>query len=126
MAFGRINGNVCGFIANSDTDITGAGAKKAARFVELLDAFNIPVVTLANCGGTKFDVEAEQDSLIRDAARLISAYAQAGIPKHPDYGQSSGDGFAVLCPKALGADMVYAWPNAEISSMPSEAGALVL
>lgn len=127
LAFGRINGNVCGFIANSDTDITGAGAKKAARFVELLDAFNIPVVTLANCGGTKFDVEAEQDSLIRDAARLISAYAQAGIPKLTLItGKAVGDGFAVMCPKALGADMVYAWPNAEISSMPSEAGALVL
>ena len=127
LALGRISGNVCGFVANAAVDLTGAGARKAARFVELLDAFNIPVVTLANCGGTEFDMDAEQDSLIMDTARLISAYAQAGVPKLTLVtGKAVGDGFAAMCPKALGADMAYAWPNAEISSMPAEAGALIL
>lgn len=127
LAFGRINGNVCGIIANAKAELTAAGAKKAARFVGLLDAFSIPAVTLVNCGGTEIDIDAEQDSLITDAARLLSAYAQAGIAKLTLVtGKAVGDGFAVMCPKALGADLVYAWPSAEISSMPPEAGAIIL
>lgn len=126
-AFGRLGGNVCGFVANADQEMTCNAAKKAARFIGLLDAFNIPVITLANCNGSSVNIEWEQKALIPNAARLIGAYAQAGIPKLTVVtGKAVGDGFAMMCPKALGADMVYAWPTAEISSMPAEAGALIL
>ncbi|MEG0256906.1 MAG: carboxyl transferase domain-containing protein [Christensenella sp.] len=125
--FGRINGNACGFVANADIELSGQGAKKAARFIEILDAFNLPIVTLVNCGGSQFDVAAEQNSLISDVAHLISAYAQAGTPKLTLVtGKAIGDGFAVMCPKALGADMAYAWSTAEISALPCAAGALIL
>lgn len=126
-ALGRVNGNVCGFVANAQPGLSSKGAKKAARFVSFLDAFNIPVITLADCGGSAIDADAEKAALIPDVARLIGAYAQAGMPKLTLVaGKAVADGFAAMCPKALGADMVYAWPNAEISSMPSEAGALIL
>lgn len=126
-ALGRINGNVCGFVANVAPVLSANGARKAARFVSLLDAYNIPVVTIANCEGSGIDAQAEQGTLIPDIARLIGAYAQAGMPKLTLVASKAvADGFAAMCPKALGADMVYAWPDAEISSMPPEAGALIL
>ena len=72
-----------------------------------------------SCNGSSVNIEWEQKALIPNAARLIGAYAQAGIPKLTVVtGKAVGDGFAMMCPKALGADMVYAWPTAEISSMP--------
>ncbi len=127
-AFGRLGGNVCGFLANdAQAKMTGNAARKAARFMQFLDAFNIPAITLTNCEGAEVDLDQEKGSLIPDIAGLISAYAQAGIPKlNVIAGKSVGEGFAMMCPKALGADMVYAWPGAEISSMPPEMGALVL
>ncbi|MEA5003856.1 MAG: carboxyl transferase domain-containing protein [Christensenella sp.] len=126
--FGRLNGNVCGFIANDSTGVlTQRASKKAARFLSFLDAYNIPAVTFTNCGSSDVDIEKEQGSLIPDFAKLVSAYATSGMPKlNVIVGKAIGDGFAVMCPKALGADMVYAWPSAHISAMPVEAGALLL
>ncbi|MEG0251261.1 MAG: carboxyl transferase domain-containing protein [Christensenellaceae bacterium] len=127
-AFGRINGNVVGFIANAkDAVITGHAARKAARFALLLDAYNIPIVTFTNCEGTSFDESNEHGMLIADVTKLISAYAEIGVPKiNVIVGKAIGDGFAMMCPKSLGADMVYAWPFAQISSIPAKTGALIM
>ncbi len=125
-AFGRLNGAAVGFVANGSEGImTGHAARKAARFITLLNAFNIPVVTFTNCGGT--DVAHDKCMLIANVARLIAAYAQAGVPMiNVVTGKAVGDGFAMMCPKSLGADIVYAWPQAEITSLPAEAGAIVM
>ncbi|MEA4852698.1 MAG: carboxyl transferase domain-containing protein [Christensenella sp.] len=127
-AFGRINGNACGFIANSEAAaLTKQAAAKAARFISILDAFNIPAITFTNCGNTPVGEALEQTGMPEGFAGLINAYAQATIPKlNVIIGKAVGDGFAVMCPKALGADMVYAWPTAEISALPIEAGALIM
>lgn len=126
--FGRLNGNACGFIANgADGALTQCAARKAARFLSFLDAYNIPAVTFTNCGSSEVDLEKEQGRLIPDFARLVSAYATSGMAKlNVVVGKAIGDGFAIMCPKALGADMVYAWPTAQISAMPAEAGAILL
>ncbi len=126
--FGRLNGNACGFIANERVGVlTQQAAKKAARFLSFLDAYNLPAITFTNCGSSEVDIEGEQATLISDFAKLASAYATAGMPKlNVIVGKAIGDGFAMMCPKALGADMVYAWPAAQISAMPAEAGALLL
>ncbi len=123
---GRLNGNTVGFVANeSEGNIEGHAARKAARFISLMDAYNIPIVTFANCGGTA--VEDVKPMLIANVARLISSYAQAGVPMLTVVtGQAVGDGFAMMCPKSLGADMVYAWPQAVITAMPPEAGAIIM
>jgi acetyl-CoA carboxylase carboxyltransferase component len=124
--FGRLNGSTVGFIANgADGGIQGHAARKAARFVSLLDAYNIPVITFTNCGGTA--VEDQKPMLISNGARLIAAYAEAGVPLlNVVTGRAEGDGFAMMCPKSVGADIVYAWPEAVISAMPPEAGAIVM
>jgi len=125
-AFGRINGNTVGFVANgAEGRVEGHAARKAARFISLLDAYNIPVITFTNCGGTA--VEKEKPMLISNVARLVSSYAQAGVPMlNVITGQAIGDGYAMMCPKSLGADVVYAWPEAEITALPSETGAIVM
>ncbi|MGI6153311.1 MAG: acyl-CoA carboxylase subunit beta [Christensenellaceae bacterium] len=125
-AFGRLNGVPVGFVANAcGSDITGHAARKASRFISLLDAYSIPVITLADAGGTP--VTDQNNMLISNITRLIGVYASATIPKITIIcGRAVGDGYATMCPKALGADIVYAWPSAQISAMPAEMGAIVL
>lgn len=123
-AFGRINGMSVGFVANNGA-MDGKAARKAARFLSVLDAYSIPVITLADSDGTQ--VEDLEAMLIADITRMMGIYASAGIPKITVVtGKAIGDGFAMMCPKALGADIAYAWPTAEISAMPSEMGGLLL
>ncbi len=123
---GRLNGMVVGFVANVDCKLTGHGARKVSRFVSLMDAYNIPIVTLVHCDGTEFNLVKEQGMLIANAATLIAAYAEAGVPKITLItGKAMGDGYVMMCPKALGADMVYAYPYAQISAMPAQAAALI-
>lgn len=124
--FGRLNGYAVGFIANgADSLISGHAARKAARFISILDAYNIPVVTLTNCSGTT--VEKEKPMMISNLARLMEAYSESGVPKlNVITGKAIGDGFAVMCPKAAGADLVYAWPEAEITALPPETGAIIM
>lgn len=125
-AFGRLNGNTVGFVANAaDAAVEGHAARKAARFISLLDAYNIPIITFTNCAGTT--VEKQKPMLISNIARLVTAYAQAGVPMlNVIVGKAIGDGYAMMCPKSLGADMVYAWPEAEITALPLETGAIIM
>ncbi|MBD5559629.1 MAG: methylmalonyl-CoA carboxyltransferase [Clostridia bacterium] len=125
-AFGRINGNAVGFVANgTEGRISPHAARKASRFVSILDAYNIPIITFTNLGGT--DVSLKQRCMTTAGAGLIAAYAGCGSPMlNVITGEAVGDGYAMMCPKALGADLVYAWPQAVITAMPPEAGALLL
>lgn len=123
---GRINGMTTGFVANAkDQDMTGHAARKAAKFISLLDAYSIPVVTLVDCGQTP--VTQQNNMYISNIARMIGIYANASVPKITVVvGRAVADGFAMMCPKSLGADIVYAWPQAQITAMPPEAGAVIL
>lgn len=126
--FVRLGGRSVGVVANKpgafmDTD----GSKKAAGFVSFCDAFGLPVVTLADTAGFVKDLKQEQGSLIQSGAKLISAYASATVPKLTVItGKSIGSGYIAMSPKALGADMVYAWPDAQISCLPADAAAMIL
>ena len=125
-AFGRINGNVVGFVANAaDGSISPRAARKAARFISILDAYNIPVVTFTNCAGSALSLK--EHCMTTAGAGLIAAYAGCGTPLlNVIVGEAVGDGYAMMCPKALGADLVYAWPQAVITAMPAEAGGLLM
>lgn len=124
--FGRLNGITVGFVANgADATIEGHAARKASRFISLLDAYNIPIITFTNCEGSP--IENKKPMNIANFARLIASYAEAGVPLlNVITGKAVGDGFAMMCPKSIGADMVYAWPEAVITSLPAEAGAIVM
>lgn len=133
-AFVRLNGMTAGIIANRtkvyddnmnlsdefDGTLTAAGMKKAAKFVNICDAFHIPVVTLTNAAGFKATVK-EEAELGLAASKLAYAFAGATVPKvNVIIGKAVGSAYNVMNSKALGADMVYAWPDAEIGVMDAE------
>lgn len=133
-AFVRLNGMTAGVIANRtkvyddnmnvsdefDGTLTAAGMKKAAKFVNICDAFHIPVVTLTNAAGFKATVKEEAEVGLA-ASKLTYAFANATVPKvNVIIGKAVGSAYNVMNSKAIGADMVYAWPDAEIGVMDAE------
>ena len=126
--FGRINGHTIGAVANaSGAEIDAKGAEKAAGFLSFCDAFGLPVVTFADTPGFVKDIAQEQCCLIPAGGRLIRAYAEATVPMLTVItGKAIGAGYVAMGPKALGADMVYAWPNAQISCVSADAAAIIL
>ena len=123
--FARLNGNTVGVVANcAASALSGAAAKKAARFITLLDAYHIPVVTLADCGDIPVMDETKDANLISEFSGLLFACAQASVPMVTVIvGQAVAAG--LLAAKSANTDIVLAWSNAVISAMPPEAGALI-
>ena len=115
----------CSEIENATED-TARGARKAARFVEFCDAFNIPVLTLTNVSGFAATMCAER-SLAKAAAKLTYAFANATVPKvNVVIGKAFGSAYVTMNSKSLGADMVYAWPTAEIGMMEADLAAKIM
>ena len=113
-------------VAEFDGSLSADGAKKAAEFVSFCDAFNIPVLTLTNVSGFKAGMEEEKD-LARQTARLTYAFANATVPKvNVVIGKSFGTAYVSMNSKSVGADMVYAWPNAEIGMMDAALAAKIM
>lgn len=138
--FIRLNGMTVGVVANRtkvydeegkaaeefDGTLTVKAAKKAADFVEFCDAFNIPVVTFTNVKGF-CTCKCAEKSLARETAKLTYAFANATVPKvNVMIGKAYGSAYVTMNSKAIGADMVYAWPNAEIGMMDSELAAKIM
>lgn len=126
--FMRLNGQTVGAVANSgkvDT-ICANGADKAADFIKFCDAFNIPVLTLANVKGFSRN-ECQEKRLPKAAAKLATAYAQATVPKVTVVtGTAYGSCYVLMGSKAIGADFVYAWPDSEIGMMDAKQAARIL
>ncbi len=138
--FIRLNGMTVGVVANRtkvyneegevaetfDGTISATGAKKAADFVEFCDAFGIPVATFTNVTGFKACKCAEK-SLAREMAKLTYAFANATVPKvNVVIGKAFGSAYVTMNSKAIGADMVYAWPSAEIGMMDAKLAAKIM
>ncbi|HLE19298.1 MAG TPA: carboxyl transferase domain-containing protein, partial [Syntrophales bacterium] len=95
---------------------------KASRFIRFCDAFNIPLLTLADVPGYMPGTKQEWAGIISHGAKLLHAYSEATVPKitvviRKDYGGA----YIAMCSKQLGADCVMAWPTAEIAVMGAEA-----
>ena len=102
-----------------DGSLSAKGAEKAADFITFCDAFNIPVLTLTNVSGFKAG-KYEEKHLAKDTARLAYAFANATVPKvNVIIGKA-------LNSKSIGADMVYAWPDAEIGMMEASLAAKIM
>lgn len=137
--FIRLNGMTVGAVANRskvydaegnaeefDKALTVDGCKKAADFINFCDAFSIPVLTLTNVTGYEATKEAEKD-MARAVAKLTYAFANATVPKvNVIVGQAFGSAYVAMNSKSIGADMVYAWPNAEIGMMDSALAAKIM
>ncbi|MCR5367600.1 carboxyl transferase domain-containing protein [Eubacterium sp.] len=124
VGFISLGGATVGCVANQVKDggkaLTTNGAKKAAKFVNFCDSFNIPVLSLTNVEGYASTVE-EAGTIAPAAAELSYAFANATVPKvNLVIGNAFGSAYTVMNSKALGADIVYAWPNAKIGMMDAE------
>ena len=124
-------GVTCGVVAN-DSAVNGGvitcdGAKKAAKLVSFCDSFSIPVITLVDSLGVATGAEAEGAPLAAQLGKLAMAYATADTAKIGVVcGKAYGAAFTLMGSKALGADMVYALPTAEISVMAPESAVAFL
>ncbi len=138
--FIRLNGMTVGAVANRskvydadaqvvaefDGSLSAEGAEKAEGFVRYCDAFNIPILTLTNVDGFAASEEEEQH-LAKAAAKLTYAFAEATVPKvNVIIGKAYGSAYVVMNSKSIGADMVYAWPNAEIGMMDASLAAKIM
>ena len=93
---------------------------KAEDFVKLCDSFNIPVVTLVNIKGFAATVK-EEKTISKAVAKLTYAYANATVPKVTVMlDKAYGTAYTVMCSKAIGADVVFAWPKSVIGTMDPE------
>lgn len=129
--FIRLNGFTIGAIANRTTDkaesvITTDGCKKAASFVRFCDAFNIPILTLTNVIGYKADVN-EEKTISKAIAELTYAFTDATVPKvNVITGKAYGSAYISMNSKHIGADYVFALPNAEIGMMDPKLAAQIM
>lgn len=128
--FIRLNGATVGAVGNQVKDggdaLSAEGAAKASEFVSFCDAFNIPVLTLTNVKGFAATVE-EEKKIAREAGKLTLSFADATVPKvNVVTGNAYGSAYLVMNSKSLGADVVYAWPEAKIGTMDAKNAAEIL
>ncbi len=124
--FIRLNGMTVGAAANNDVELTARGAQKAAEFVQFCDAFNIPVLSITNVKGYKANMCTERN-IAKAMAKLTYAFANATVPKvNVIAGAAYGSAYVSMNSKALGADMVYAWTDAQIGMMDPKMAAKIM
>ncbi len=131
VGFARIEGMVVGIVANQPTHLAGTldidASDKGARFIRFCNAFNIPLVTLVDVPGFLPGVEQERGGIIRHGAKMLFAYASGTVPKLTVITRKAyGGSYLAMCSKEMGADVVYAWPDAEIAVMGAEGAVNVL
>jgi len=120
--FARFDGQSVGIIANQPAVMAGCldmnASDKAGRFIRFCDCFNIPVVNLVDVPGFLPGTDQEYGGIIRHGAKMLYAYSEATVPKITVITRKAyGGSYLAMCSKELGADMVMAWPTAEIAVM---------
>ena len=131
VGFGRMNGKTIGIVANQPRFLAGVldvdSSDKAARFVRFCDSFNIPIVSFTDVPGYLPGVNQEHSGIIRHGAKLLYAFAEATVPKiNVILRKAYGGAYIAMNSKHLGADMVFAWPTAEIAVMGPEGAANII
>lgn len=129
--FIRLDGQTIGVIASQPKFAAGCldidASDKAARFIRRCDAFNIPLLTLVDVPGFLPGTGQEHGGIIRHGAKLLYAYAEATVPKVTMILRKAyGGAYIGMCNKELGADMVLAWPSAQIAVMGAEGAANIV
>lgn len=128
--FIRLNGVTVGVVANQvkdgDSYLSAEGASKASGFVSFCDSFSISVLTFTNVKGFAATVE-EEKKIAREAGKLTLSFADATVPKvNVVLGDAFGSAYVIMNSKSIGADIVYAWPDAAIGTMDSEMAAKII
>ncbi|MEF9940034.1 MAG: carboxyl transferase domain-containing protein [Clostridium sp.] len=138
--FIRLNGNTIGCVANRteiyneenekveelEAGLTAVGCDKAAEFVNFCDAFNIPLLTLVNVNGYR-KCECTEKRIAKAAGRLTYAFADADVAKVTVIiGDAFGSAYLTMNSKSIGADIVYAWPQAKIGMMDAQSAVKIM
>jgi len=129
--FMRLNGKSVGVVASQPKVLAGCldinASDKAARFIRTCDAYNIPLLTLMDVPGFLPGTTQEYGGIIRHGAKMLYAYSEATVPKVTVITRKAyGGSYIAMCNKELGADMVLAWPTAEIAVMGPEGAANII
>ena len=131
VGFARLDGHTVGVVGNQPAAFAGtldiAASEKGARFVRFCDAFNIPIVTFVDVPGFLPGVSQEHGGIIRHGAKLLYAYCEATVPRLTVITRKSyGGAYLVMNARGVGADLVYAWPSAEIAVMGAQGAVNVI
>src|SRR5215218_3504301 len=121
----RMGGRPVGIVASQPKQLGGIlendSADKAARFINLCDAYGIPLLFLQDVPGFMVGTKVEQAGIIRHGAKMLYAVSRATVPKITVVIRKAyGAGYYVMCGKAYEPDLIVAWPTAEISVMGAE------
>ena len=131
ICFARMDGQTVGIIASQPKVMAGCldinASDKSARFIRFCDAFNIPLINLVDVPGFLPGISQEYGGIIRHGAKLLYAYSEATVPKITLITRKAyGGAYIGMCSKHLRADLVLAWPTAEIAVMgPTGAASII-
>ena len=131
VGLGRLDGHTVGIVGNQPSMLAGTldidASVKAARFIRFCDAFNVPIVSFVDVPGFLPGIEQEHGGIIRHGAKLLYAYAEATVPKLSVITRKAyGGAYVVMNSRAVRADLVYAWPTAEIAVMGAQGAVNVI
>ncbi|QOR65393.1 methylmalonyl-CoA carboxyltransferase [Cytobacillus suaedae] len=131
VGMARIKGEVVGLVCNQPKVLAGGldidSSDKAARFIRFCDSFNIPIITFEDVTGFFPGVKQEHGGIIRHGAKILYAYSEAIVPKLTVILRKAyGGAYVALNSKSIGADLVFAWPNAEIAVMGPQGAANII
>lgn len=131
VGFARIAGESVGLVCNQPKALAGGldidSSDKASRFIRTCDAFNIPIITFEDVSGFFPGVKQEHGGIIRHGAKILYAYSEATVPKITVILRKAyGGAYVALNSKSIGADLVFAWPNAEIAVMGAAGAANII
>ncbi len=131
VGFARIDGKTVGIVANQSNYMAGSleinASDKASRFIRFCDCFNIPLVTLVDVPAFLPGTVQEHGGIIRHGAKLLYAYSEATVPRISIIMRKAyGGAYIAMNSKGLGADMVFAWPIAEIAVMGASGAVAII
>ncbi|MFH1807408.1 MAG: acyl-CoA carboxylase subunit beta [Pseudomonadota bacterium] len=121
----RLDGQPVGLVASNSSHmggiLTNDPADKAARFINLCDAFGVPLIFLQDVPGFMVGPKTEKEGIIRHGAKMLYAVSRASVPKLTVVVRKGyGAGYYVMCGKGYRPDLIVAWPGAEVSVMGPE------
>ena len=129
--FARLAGKSIGVVANQPAFLAGVldnnASTKAARFVRTCDAFNVPLLVLEDVPGFLPGTDQEWNGIITNGAKLLYSFSEATVPRVTVITRKAyGGAYDVMNSQHIGADLVYAWPTAEIAVMGAKGAAEII
>jgi acetyl-CoA carboxylase carboxyltransferase component len=131
VGLARLDGHTVGIVANQPEALAGtldiSASEKGARFVRFCDSFNIPLLTFVDVPGFLPGIDQEHGGIIRHGAKLLYAFCEATVPRLTVITRKAyGGAYLVMNARGIGADLVYAWPSAEIAVMGAQGAVNVI